>query len=101
MPRGFPNKILYVMYHVLHTCYTCLSLHRPSFDHDDKTVKCSNYEAPATSSLLRLNILLGNLFSNNLRDTIIIIITTTIIIALQPFVGPWPLFHFLDPIRSR
>jgi hypothetical protein len=23
-----------------------------------------------------------------------------IIIALQPFVGPWPLFQFLDPIRS-
>jgi hypothetical protein len=21
--------------------------------------------------------------------------------ALQPFVGPWPLFQFLDPINSR
>jgi hypothetical protein len=25
----------------------------------------------------------------------------TIILALQPFVGPSPLFQFLDPIRSR
>jgi hypothetical protein len=23
------------------------------------------------------------------------------IMALQPFVGPWPLFQFLDPIHSR
>jgi hypothetical protein len=29
--------------------------------------------------------------------TLIIII----IMALQPFVGPWPLFQFLDPIYSR
>jgi hypothetical protein len=21
--------------------------------------------------------------------------------ALQPFVGPWPIFQFLDPIRGR
>jgi hypothetical protein len=24
-----------------------------------------------------------------------------IIIAVQPFVVPWPLFQFLDPIHSR
>jgi hypothetical protein len=24
-----------------------------------------------------------------------------IIMAVQPFVRPWPLFQFLDPIRSR
>jgi hypothetical protein len=24
-----------------------------------------------------------------------------IIMAVQPFVGPWPLFRFLDPIHSR
>jgi hypothetical protein len=24
-----------------------------------------------------------------------------IIMTLQPFVGPWPLFQFLDPIHSR
>jgi hypothetical protein len=24
-----------------------------------------------------------------------------IIITVQPFVGPWPLFQFLDPIHSR
>jgi hypothetical protein len=24
-----------------------------------------------------------------------------IIMALQPFVGPWPLVQFLDPIHSR
>jgi hypothetical protein len=27
--------------------------------------------------------------------------TTTTTMALQPFVGPWPLFQFLDPIHSR
>jgi hypothetical protein len=30
-----------------------------------------------------------------------IIIIIIIIIALQPFVGPWPLFHFLKPIHIR
>jgi uncharacterized membrane protein YkgB len=39
---------------------------------------------------------------------IIIIITITVVVvvvvvvtALQPFVGPWPLFQFLDTIHSR
>jgi hypothetical protein len=32
---------------------------------------------------------------------IIIIITTTTIAALQPFVGPWPLFQLPDPIHGR
>jgi hypothetical protein len=32
---------------------------------------------------------------------IIIIIILIFIMALQPFVGHWPLFHFLDPIHSR
>jgi hypothetical protein len=32
---------------------------------------------------------------------IIIIIIIIIIMHLQPFVGPWPLFQFLDPIHSR
>jgi Na+/proline symporter len=32
---------------------------------------------------------------------IIIIIIIVIIMTLQPFVGPWPLFHFLDPIHSQ
>jgi hypothetical protein len=27
--------------------------------------------------------------------------TVLIIMALQPFVGPWPIFQFLDPIHSR
>jgi hypothetical protein len=31
-------------------------------------------------------------------ESIVIII---IIMALQPFLGPWPLFQFLDPIHSR
>jgi hypothetical protein len=26
---------------------------------------------------------------------------TIIIMALQPFVEPWPLFQFIDPIHSR
>jgi hypothetical protein len=32
---------------------------------------------------------------------IISIIIIIIIIDLQHFVGPWPLFQFLDPIHSR
>jgi hypothetical protein len=32
---------------------------------------------------------------------IITIIIIIIIMALQPFVGPWQLFQFLDPIRCR
>jgi hypothetical protein len=32
---------------------------------------------------------------------IIIIIIIIIIMYLQPFVGAWPLFQFLDPIHSR
>jgi hypothetical protein len=32
---------------------------------------------------------------------IIIIIIIIIIMDLQPFVGPWPLFQFLDPVHSR
>jgi hypothetical protein len=35
---------------------------------------------------------------NNKR---IIIVVVIIIMALQPFIGPWPLFQFLDPIHSR
>jgi hypothetical protein len=33
----------------------------------------------------------------------IIVVIIIIIIAkdLQPFVGPWPLFQFIDPIHSR
>jgi hypothetical protein len=36
-------------------------------------------------------------------DSIVIIhiIIIIIITALQPFVGPWPLFQFLDPIHNR
>jgi hypothetical protein len=30
-----------------------------------------------------------------------IIIIIIIIIDLQPFVGPWPLFQFVSPIHSR
>jgi hypothetical protein len=33
-----------------------------------------------------------------LRPSLIIIII--IIMALQPFIGPWPPFQFLDPIHS-
>jgi hypothetical protein len=29
------------------------------------------------------------------------IIIIIIIMALQPFVGPWPLFQYLDPIHGR
>jgi hypothetical protein len=32
---------------------------------------------------------------------ITIIIVVIVITALQSFVGPWPLFHFLDPIYNR
>jgi hypothetical protein len=32
-----------------------------------------------------------------INNNIIIII----IVALQPLVGPWPLFQFLDPIHNR
>jgi hypothetical protein len=32
---------------------------------------------------------------------IIIIIIIIIIMALQSFVGPWPLFQLLDPIHNR
>jgi hypothetical protein len=32
---------------------------------------------------------------------IIIIIIVIVVIVLQPFVGPWPLFQFLDHIHSR
>jgi hypothetical protein len=32
---------------------------------------------------------------------IIIIIIIIIIMTLQPFVGPWPPLHFIDPIHSR
>jgi hypothetical protein len=32
---------------------------------------------------------------------IIVVIIIIIIIILQPFVGPWPLFKFLDPIHSQ
>jgi hypothetical protein len=38
-----------------------------------------------------------NLFLHIIHIIIIIII----IIDLQPFVGPWPLSQFLDPIHSR
>jgi hypothetical protein len=31
---------------------------------------------------------------------IIIIIIITVIMAIQPFLGPWPLFQFLDVVRS-
>jgi hypothetical protein len=34
-------------------------------------------------------------------DWIIIIIIIIIITALQPFVGSWPLFQFVNPIHSR
>jgi hypothetical protein len=30
-----------------------------------------------------------------------IIIIITITMAPQPFVGPWPIFQYLDPIHSR
>jgi hypothetical protein len=29
------------------------------------------------------------------------VIDTIIIMALQPFFGPWPLFQLLDPIHNR
>jgi hypothetical protein len=32
---------------------------------------------------------------------IIIIIIIIVIVTVQPFVGSWPLFQFLDPIHSR
>jgi t-SNARE complex subunit (syntaxin) len=38
---------------------------------------------------------------NHLHIYIIIIIIIIIIMVLQPFVGPWPLFQFSDPIHSR
>jgi hypothetical protein len=31
----------------------------------------------------------------------IIIIIIIIIMTLQPFVGPWPLFQFIDLLHSR
>jgi hypothetical protein len=32
---------------------------------------------------------------------IIIIVIIIIMAAIQPFVGPWPLFQFLDPVHSQ
>jgi hypothetical protein len=32
---------------------------------------------------------------------IIIIVIIIITMVLQPFVGPWPIFKFLDPTQSR
>jgi hypothetical protein len=31
----------------------------------------------------------------------IVVVVIIIIISLQPFVGPWPFFQFLDPIHTR
>jgi hypothetical protein len=38
---------------------------------------------------------------STLPEPIFIIIIIIIIMALQRFVGPWPLFQFLLPIHSR
>jgi hypothetical protein len=35
------------------------------------------------------------------RRYLIIIIVTIIFVALQPFVGPWLLYQFLDPVQSQ
>jgi hypothetical protein len=53
-----------------------------------------------------INILVCTLYTQLIScevgtEFFIIIIIITIIMALQPFVGPWPLFQFLDPIHSR
>jgi hypothetical protein len=37
----------------------------------------------------------------NVRMICLIKYIIIIIMALQPFVGPWPLSQFLDPIHSR
>jgi hypothetical protein len=31
----------------------------------------------------------------------VVVIIVLLLLALQPFVGPWSLFHFLNPIHSR
>jgi hypothetical protein len=38
---------------------------------------------------------------NVFRFGVIIIIIIIIIMVLQPFVGPWPLLQFLDPLHNR
>jgi hypothetical protein len=41
-------------------------------------------------------------FAYSIQTRVSLIITISIIIvALQPFVGPWPLFQYIDPIHSR
>jgi hypothetical protein len=52
-----------------------------------------NYVVGILSSFLSLSI-------NTLIIIIIIIIIIITIIAIQPFVGPWTLFQFLDLIHS-
>jgi hypothetical protein len=39
--------------------------------------------------------------TNEFIETAIIIIIIVTTMALQPFVGPWPLFQFLDSLHSR
>jgi hypothetical protein len=39
--------------------------------------------------------------ANTTASVKIIIIIIIIIMALQPFVGPWPLFQFLDHLHSH
>jgi hypothetical protein len=46
------------------------------------------------------------IFNNNnniiiIIISIIIIIIIVVVVALQPVVGPWPFFQFLDPIHGR
>jgi hypothetical protein len=70
----------------------------------------------STTSLARLTVHKRRLYSrslliilpssNNYISYALVIVSTIsdhfiIIMALQPFVGPWPPFQFLDPIHSR
>jgi hypothetical protein len=52
------------------------------------------------TSLLHENSLIDMEMSLNIELIIIIIIIIIIIKVLQPLVGPWPSFQFLDPMHS-
>jgi hypothetical protein len=44
---------------------------------------------------------LPNFIDSHIHVLVIIIIIIIIIMPVQPFVGPWPLFQFLDSKHSR
>jgi hypothetical protein len=39
--------------------------------------------------------------THKVREKVKYICRKIIVMALQPFDGPWPVFQFLDPVHSR